>query len=104
MTSDEVLKLIDAGFTAEEIRGMSAGQSEQKAAQEQNKGTEQSADGATHEGEIKIDPQMEALNNTVKSLNETVKAMQDANLKNARSESSATDSVNNTINDFLKSL
>ena len=100
MTSDEALKLIDAGFTAEEIRNMQNGTPDKGDAPA---GAENETDNANVSQGGEVD-QTNALAESVKALNDTVKAMQDANLKKASTELNAADTVQKNINDFLKSL
>ena len=102
MTSDEVLKLIDAGFTADEIRNM---QSAPETKDETVPGTadEQSAtSNATHESAL--DDTLKSLNDTVAGLSASVKAIQDANLKNAHTEGSANSDINAVIKSFMDTL
>lgn len=100
MKSDEALKLIDAGFTAEEIRAMQNGTPNES---DTPTGAEIEADNANVQKGGEVD-QTNALAESVKALNDTVKAMQDANLKKASTELNAANTVQKNINDFLKSL
>lgn len=117
MDNETILKLVNAGFTKEEITKMDAG-TENKP--EENKpagdgagedvskgnadaGAEQSAAGSEHESEITNT--IKALTETVAGLSATVKAMQDANIKGASTPSANTgDELKNTIDSFIKTL
>ena len=110
MNGEEVLKLIDAGFTADEIRKMGAKteESETGSGEEpvQGTGTEQSPEGAVHAGEIEDAKSIiESLTGEVSKLTETVRAIQEANIKNARTGSaSAGDPVADQIQKFVSEL
>ena len=104
MNADETLRLLDAGFTAEEIRTME---------KEGTKDPEGSTDpekepGSTEpEGAVNASKEIEALTAEVTKLTETVKMLQEANIKNAgtgSAPSAATDPVNKAIDEFLKEL
>lgn len=103
MKSEEVLKLIEAGFTADEIRSMQDNK-------EESAGDASPAENSSTSEETKVEKAHEEnndpvkdLGDAVKTLNDTVKAIQENNIKNAHSESPM-DSVNKNINDFLNSL
>ena len=102
MNADETLRLIEAGFSADEIRKM---------AEEGTKDPEGKADsegkGGTEGEPVNASKEIEALTAEVTKLTETVKMLQEANIKNAgtgSAPSAATDPVNKAINDFLKEL
>lgn len=110
MNGEEVLKLIDAGFTADEIRGMAKKTEEPETGsgeeQVQGTGAEQSPEGSVHAGEIaEAKSIIEDLTGEVTKLTETVRAIQEANIKNARSGSaSAGDPVADQIQKFVSEL
>lgn len=104
MDNEQIFKLIEAGFTAEEIRGMAAKGTDQET--EGSVSTEQGAGSATHEGEVKqLDPsdEIRELKAAILEVNNTVKAIQDANIKRAESSSaSVPDQIKEQINSFIK--
>ena len=104
MDNEQIFKLIEAGFTAEEIRGMAA-----KAANPEGEVSvqpEQGAGSATHEGEV-VNPtasdEIRELKASILELNGTVKALQEANIRKAESGSaSVPDQIQEHIDSFLK--
>lgn len=104
MPIEEVLKLIDAGFSADEIRAMQTNKEEPKTDASTSK-DESAAPKTEVKTEVKAEEpdNVKELGDAVKTLNDTVKAIQEANIKNASAESPL-DSVNKNINDFLNSL
>ena len=119
MDNETIIKLVNAGYTKEEIAKMDAG-TESKPAGEESKpagtsagaelpkgnedaGEKQGAASAEHESEI--DKTIKALTDTVAGLTATVKAMQSANVKGAATETpSGTDALKDTIDSFIKTL
>ena len=107
MNVEEILKLIEAGFTAAEIRAMNA-----KAPEDKPKDSPEDKPKNSPEDKPKDNPEdkpldnsaLSALNNTVESLNNTVKALQEANIKNASRDSDGRESRAKTIQSFLESL
>lgn len=103
MDNEQIFKLIEAGFTAEEIRGMAS-----KAGQETEGSVpaEQSAESTTHEGEVKqLDPsdEIRELKAAILEVNNTVKAIQEANIKKAESSgASVPDQIKEHIDSFIK--
>lgn len=105
MNGDEVLRLIDAGFTADEIRAMGKGSEEKQDPpagddkKEPEKGTPDKG------GEVDKKSEVDALTAEVSKLTETVKAMQEQNIKKANSGSASVDDpVKKAIDGFLKEL
>lgn len=111
MDNETIIKLVNAGFTKEEIAKMDA-EPESKPAGDsagenvpkgnEDEGEKQSAAGAEHESEI--DKTIKALTDTVAGLTATVKAMQDANVKGAATTKPTTDVIKDTMDSFIKSL
>ena len=102
MNHEEVLKLIDAGFSADEIRQMAEEKPEEGKPEEgkPEEGT-QAPEGKAPEGSADI----QSLTEQIGKLNETVIKLQEANIKNARSGSAkTTDPVNEQIEKFIKEL
>ena len=115
MNVEEILKLIEAGFTAAEIRAMNAKAPEDKpkdSPEDKPKDSPEDKPKNSPEDKPKDNPEdkpldnsaLSALNNTVESLNNTVKALQEANIKNASRDSDGRESRAKTIQSFLESL
>lgn len=101
MNQDEVLKLIDAGFTADEIRGMGT---KPEAGEPAPEGTPEPAPAP----EVKapeVSAEIQNLTEQISKLNETVVKLQEANIKNARTGSARVDDpVNEQITKFIQEL
>ena len=107
MNYEETLKLIDAGFTADEIRKL-AEEGTTDTETKTDSGNESGAGSAEHAGKIDPEPseEVKALSAEIAKLTETVKLMQAENIKNARTDSAqgAPDPVKEHIDAFLKEL
>lgn len=104
MDNEHILKLVEAGFTAEEIRKMEASGTEESKGQ--SAPDEQGASNTEHAGEVGkeldvINPNVMELTQTVKDLTATVKELQAANVDKAKTDKP---SVNDTIQDTIKSF
>lgn len=104
MTYEETLKLIDAGFSADEIRKMAEEGTQDKTGDDTAK--EPGAGDQEHESKVtEPSEEMKALMGEVTKLTETVKKLQEINVKNASTGSaSAADPVDEQIQSFLKEL
>ncbi len=108
MNYEETLKLIDAGFSADEIRQMAAQGEESKEAPGST--DESSSEGTVHESKVEtpVNDEVKKLTEEITKLNETVKMLQDANIKKAKSGSTPkdvlADPVKEQIDSFLKQL
>ena len=106
MDNDKLFKLIDAGYTKEEIEKILAGSDEGTEGPEP--GMESSAGDQKHEGEItpaQNDATIAELTKTIKELKETVRAMQEANATGAKTENpGVSDKIAETIKSFTDSL
>lgn len=99
MNADEVLKLIDAGFSADEIRGMKTGGDPEPAPDPEEGGTP----GAEEVKEPT--PEVKALTEEITKLREQIKSFQTDNIKKANSGTAAVDDpVQKAIDGFLKEL
>ena len=105
MNGEEILKLIDAGFTANEIREM------QTANVSEDDKKEPSASGQEHEGEIKPENDkdintdfMDSITKAVSDLTDKVKAIQENNLKGAREPERKDLSTDEVIKSFIESM
>lgn len=105
MTFEETLKLVDAGYKADEIRALAAQEEADK--EKPAEGETPAATGAT-EGETTavVNPDIKELNDTIKKLSETVSKMQEENIKNARAGSAdvQADPIKERMDEFLKGL
>lgn len=106
MDSEKILKLIDAGFTAEEIRKMEP----QETAQPDQAGTTEAAaeekgqESAANESAVGSEV-FAQLSKTVADLATTVQEMQKNNINSAEGgKQSPVDKVQETINSFIKEL
>lgn len=112
MDNETIIKLVNAGYTKEEIAKMDAGAESKPAGDNasaelpkgnEDAGEKQGAASAEHESEI--DKTIKALTDTVAGLSETVKAMQSAAVKGAVIDKpSGTDALKDTIDSFIKTL
>lgn len=104
MTNEERIKLLDAGYTKEEIESGEQN-AEQNAEQSAEQNAEQNAENQTHEGALNGAADIKALSDAVAELTKTVKAMQDSNVKNADSGKPDVKSVvNETIKNFISDM
>ena len=102
MNQEEVLKLIDAGFTADEIRAMKTEPAGEEPPKE-GEGAEPPKDTEVKQPEVSSE--IQNLTEQISKLNETVVKLQEANIKNARTGSAKTaDPVNEQIEKFIKEL
>lgn len=100
MNHEEVLKLIDAGFCADEIRQMAEEKPEEGKPEEKPEET-----GAPEIKAPEVSADIQSLTEQIGKLNETVIKLQEANIKNARTGSAkVTDPVNEQIEKFIKEL
>ena len=110
MEIEKIEKLIDAGYTKQEIDEMLKGSDsheDKNAGAEEQTTQEQSEADKTHESALTSDnitKTIEALTKTVDGLTNTVKAMQEANVNNANGGRMGSDTVSDVINSFMKEL
>ena len=109
MDYEQTLKLIDAGFTADEIRKMATEGVKDKEAGAEDEGKKDEGkkeDSKQNNGTDEIAATFAAMTEQITKLADTVKSIQDDNIKNAKSGESKNggDPVNETINSFLKEL
>lgn len=99
MDAKETLKLLDAGFTADEIREML----QPKDAESDNKSKDDT--GANEKAAPEVDKTLLELSKTVAELKDTVKSMQDNNANNARTNKPGIDDkIQETIKSFTDTL
>ena len=105
MDVSEALKLIEAGFTPEQIRAeIQKGEESVPSG-----GTENDAEGkqnvTQNDHQAEIGAQVTELSKTVSDLKDTIRMLQEANIKNASSGSSnAVSPVDENIKSFLSQL
>ena len=110
MTYEETIKLIDAGYTKEEISAFETEQSGKVKTEDNPK--DKSADNTETKTETKVTDESAAINNevfkdlvnSVKELKDTVKAIQDNAAKNAKVETPTDSSIESLIADFTKNM
>lgn len=101
MNGEEVLKLIDAGFTADEIRKMSDGQT----VNEPSTGTDSGETPPTTEIDTKSsDNFMDEIRKSVEDISNKVKALQDANIKQAEEKKTEHISAADVVTSFMENL
>lgn len=105
MNGEEILKLIDAGFSADEIRKM------QTTNVSEDDKKEPSASGQEHEGEVKPETDkdintdfMDSITKAVSDLTDKVKAIQESNVKGAREPERKDLSTDEVIKSFIESM
>lgn len=106
MDIETITKLLDAGYTKDEISAMQAGDvPEGEGAQEADNKTEPEGDDKKDPEEIDVNKSIAALTETVNSLTETVKALQSVNVKGAQTDSpKAGDKIKSAIDSFIESM
>ena len=105
MNLDETLKLIDAGFSADEIRALAKEKEEGGNSTDQVEKPAETGDPAAEKtGNETAD--IKALNNTIQKLSDTVSKMQEENIKNARTGSADVhaDPIKDKMDEFIKGL
>lgn len=107
MDNDKLFKLLDAGYTKEEIAEI-LGTGSDEGKEEANTGVEQSEGDKKHESEITPEDNNKTiadLTATIKELKETVKAMQEANATGAKTDKPGVeDKIQEAIKSFTDSL
>lgn len=102
MTFEETMKLVEAGYKADEIRALAA---EQEAGAEKPAENETPAATGAVEGDAGTS-ELKELTDTVKKLSETVTKMQEENIKNARigSVDVHADPIKKQMDEFISKL
>ena len=105
MNGEEILKLIDAGFTADEVRKMQTETSEPPATSEP-----QGAEETTSEVKPEADNKdintdfMDSITKAVSDLTDKVKAIQEHNVKNAVTPERKDLTTDEVIKSFIESM
>ena len=108
MDSEQICKLIDAGYTKAEIDAMqngngASGETNESAGKDDKDASEiPSNESTTNAVEVKsTDDAIKALTDTVNALTETVKAMQNANIEKAATDKADNKSVEDVMKSFI---
>ena len=107
MESEQIIKLLDAGYTKADIDKMEAKpDQEQSGSPDNTAGTETAGTPEIKEEkkEISADDAIKALTETVNSLTETVKAMQAKNINGATGGKAETNTVEDVMKSFIDNL
>ncbi len=112
MDSEQIIKLLDAGYTKADIDKMEAKPDHQESgspddtAGTETAGTETAGTPETKEEkkEINADDAIKALTETVNSLTETVKAMQAKNITGATGGKPEAKTVDDVMKSFIENL
>lgn len=107
MNLDQINKLIDAGFTAEDIKALlPSSNNDVISPAEPEPKEEPEAPAPPAENETKPEDHIEKLEATIKELAATVKGLQDANVKGAQMPSppDPKEKTLSIIGDFMKSM
>lgn len=111
MDNEQILKLIDAGYTKADIDAMQAnnnagGTVDENAGNENSSaGNEQGNAGAENASAVDVNEMLKTLTETVNGLTATVKAMQDKAIAGASTETPKTsDKIKETMDSFINSL
>lgn len=114
MTVEEIMKLLDAGYTKADIDKLMAGdagkgdQGDGKGDQagDAGKGNQGDCDGKGDQGDGKNEPgdAYAALMESVKDLKATVEAIQKSNIDNANQSRTETKTVEDLVADFTKDM
>lgn len=108
MKVEDTLKLLDAGYTREEILKMetqgaeSAGENEDPKPEESE---EQNKDHSENQGAVDANTQIfNDLTNSIKELRETVSKMQNANIKGAEGGKPEDKTVEDVMKSFIENM
>lgn len=107
MDSEQIIKLLDAGYSKADIDKMEAKPDQQKSGTpDDTAGTETAGTPKTKEEkkEISANDAIKALTETVNSLAETVKAMQAKNITGATGGKPDKNSVDEVMKSFIENL
>lgn len=113
MDIETITKLIDAGYTKEEIAKLEGGAGDQTGPSggedHAPAGEEQGASGSENAGKVEgsetMNAAIEALTKTVQGLENTVKAMQQNNVNSANSNTAhGTDKIKDAMDSFINAL
>ena len=101
MDIETITKLIDAGYTKEDIKALESAGNEGAG----NEGVGNESAGNESSQNLNIDAAIKALTDTVNGLTATVKAMQDANAGKAHTDTpKAGDAIKAAMDSFIEKL
>ena len=109
MDIETITKLLDAGYTKADIDAMQgsdapSGENNEGAGEEVTP-TSEKPSNAGAENESTVAPEIKALTETVNALTATVKAMQESNIKGAKTDTPSTgDEINDAMKSFIEKL
>lgn len=104
MNGEEILKLIDAGFSADEIRKMQTETSGESSNEGQTQEEQTTSEVKPESGkEINTDF-MDSITKAVSDLTDKVKAIQESNVKGAREPEHKDLSTDEVIKSFIESM
>lgn len=111
MDSEQIIKLLDAGYTKADIDKMEGKSDQQESGSpDDTAGTEgaESPENKEEKKEVKkdlsADEAIKALTETVNSLTETVKAMQATNINGATGGKAETNTIEDVMKSFIEKL
>ena len=107
MDSEQIIKLLDAGYTKADIDKMEAKPDQQESGSpDDTTGAETAGNPETKEEkkEISADDAIKALTETVNSLTETVKAMQAKNINGATGGKAEANTIEDVMKSFIEKL
>ena len=107
MNSEQIIKLLDAGYTKADIDKMEAKPEQQESGSPDDPaGTEGAGtpENKEEKKEVTADEAIKALTETVNSLTETVKAMQAKNITGATGGKPDKNSVDDVMKSFIENL
>lgn len=107
MDSEQIIKLLDAGYTKADIDKMEAKPNQQESgSSDDTSGAETAGNPENKEEkkEISADDAIKALTDTVNSLTETVKAMQAKNITGATGGKPENKTVDDVMKSFIENL
>lgn len=103
MDVETITKLLDAGYTKDEIKELeSAGNESDESAGNESEGNESEGDAGAQS--VSTDAAIKALTDTVNALTNTVKAMQEKNANSASGGKPEKSSVDEVLKSFVDSL
>lgn len=106
MELEQILKLIDAGYTKDEIMKMNEPEEEEKKEEEKKEEVKEvTEEKKVESGDSSLEMTVKALADTVNKLNTSVSALQSANIdKAATDKANSGDKLKETIDSFLETL
>lgn len=104
LSGEQVLQLIEAGFSAEEIRAYNGGPAPAEAEKTDSGTTQSDVSKEESPAPPEPDPAIAALTSAVKGLQDTVAAIQKANLRGAQMPDDKRPTADDAIRNFFKGL